>query len=139
MRSVEQLAYVPRKVAVVAAPKITRLLRQQFRNGTDPYGRAWRPLRPATVAKGRRPPPLTETGDLRDGTKAKVARAGIRLSVRSPYGVYHQTGFVNARTGRHVAPRRILPQFGLPAAWTSVLREASRHAFRSAIQKTGGG
>jgi len=132
-RVIEELAYAPRKVAVVAAPKLTRLLQQQFRRGEDPYGRPWAPLRPSTLARGRRPPPLTDTRRLRDGTKATPypgGRAGIRLKVGRPYGYFHQVGFRVGRT--RVPPRRILPQFGMPAAWREALAEAAREVGRQA-------
>lgn len=136
--TLHELTLVPRKVAEIAAPKIDRLLRQQFRDGQDPYGKAWAPLKPATLAKGRTPPPLTDSTDLRDGTGASVApgnRAGIRLRVGARYGYFHQAGYRNARTGGKVPARRILPQFGLPRAWSAILREAARKAFRQAVQR----
>lgn len=137
-QTIERLAYVPRKVAVIAAPKISRLLRRQFADGSDPYGRPWASLRPATIAKGRTPPPLTESGRLRDGTKATASpggRAGIRLVVGARYGYYHQTGYRNAKTGRKVAARRILPQYGLPASWKAALDESAREAVREARRR----
>jgi hypothetical protein len=134
-RTVERLAYVPNDVAKLAAPRLTMLLRKQFASGVDPYNKPWKPLRPATLAKGRTPPPLTETGSLRDHTGAARARAGIRLFVNRPYGLPHQTGFRNARTGRRVVARPILPSRGLPAAWTQVLQRAAKEAFASRLRR----
>jgi phage gpG-like protein len=132
IQTIERLSEVPRKVAVIAAPKLTRLLQAQFRAGTDPYGRAWAPLKASTLAKGRRPPPLTDKKRLRDGTMAKVARYGIRMVVGAPYGFFHQVGFRNGRT--RVPARRILPQTGYPVAWKRVLDDAARQAAREAVR-----
>jgi hypothetical protein len=133
-RTLERLVYVPRKVAIIAAPKLTALVHRQFADGTDPYGRPWRGLRPSTLATGRRNPPLTGfTRRLKDGTKARPragGRAGIEFRIGARYGKFHQTGFRVGRT--YVSPRRILPQFGLPQAWSRVLNEATRQAIREA-------
>jgi hypothetical protein len=132
-RTLERLAYVPRNVAVIASPKLTALVQAQFRAGTDPYGRPWRPLRPSTIATGRHNPPLTATAKLRDGTKARPrpgGRAGIEFRIGTRYGRFHQTGFRVRKT--FVAPRRILPQHGIPQAWSRVLHDATRQAIREA-------
>lgn len=137
MRNIERLAYVPRRVAIVAAPKLTLLLRRGFAKGQDPYGKPWKPLRPATLAKGRHPPPLTDKGPLAEGTEAKPNpgnRAGVRLLVRKPYGLPHQTGFRNAQTKRMVPARKILPDRGIPKAWSKVLREAASEAFKDTLK-----
>ena len=133
IQTIETLARAPRRVAILAAPELTKLLRIQYLTGTDPYGRPWRALKPSTLAKGRHPPPLTDTKRLRDGTRAMVApggRAGIRLKLGAPYGFFHQVGFRVGKT--KVAPRRILPQFGIPATWRKVLDDASRRALQEA-------
>lgn len=132
-KTLEKLAYVPRRVAVIAAPRITKLLQAQFRAGKDPYGTPWKPLRPSTIAKGRRNPPLTDSRKLRDKTMASArpgGRAGIVLKSGAPYGAFHQVGFRVGRT--RVAPRRIFPQRGLPAEWSRVLAESTRQAVREA-------
>lgn len=133
----DRLMDLPRKVAAEAKPEIDRLLRQQFRQGLDPYGRPWAPLRPATLAMGRRSPPLTDTRRLREGTKVLLGggnRAGLRVQVGSAYGYFHQVGFRNARTGRMVPARRILPQFGMPREWSAALRRAASRIARRAGQ-----
>jgi hypothetical protein len=114
---------------------VTKLVQDQFDKGVDPYGRPWAPLAASTLAKGRRPPPLTETRRLREGTRAYVMRAhyaGLRVVVGAPYGYFHQVGFRVGRT--KVKPRRILPQFGLPRAWSDALRAASRQAASEAVR-----
>jgi hypothetical protein len=136
-RVLDRLIELPRKLAAEVKPDLDRLLDAEFAAGRDPYGRAWAPLRPATIATGRRPPPLTGfTRELRDGTRVTLGRgnsAGLRIAVGAPYGYFHQVGYVNARSGRRVPPRRILPQQGIPAAWRLALqRAASRLARRAA-------
>lgn len=130
----EQLARVPRKTAAIAAPLITRELKAQFAKGVDPYGRPWAPLRPSTLER-HGPPPLTDSGVLRDGTKAMVRdgnRAGIHIVLGARYGYFAQSGF---RAGKiRVKPRRILPQQGMPAAWAAILKRAARQAVREAAR-----
>ncbi len=126
---IERLSDVPARTAAIAAPKLDRLVQRQFENGVDPYGRPWAPLRPSTIGTGRKPPPLTGfTRKLRDGTGVKVrpgGRAGLVVKIGAPYGTFHQTGT------RFMVARRIMPQFGMPAAWRAVLTDASREACQS--------
>ena len=132
-RTVTELAQAPRRVAVIAAPKIDKLLRKQFTSGLNPYDRPWRPLLPSTLARGRRSPPLTDTRRLRAGTHATVSpgrRAGIQLIAGAPYGAFHQVGFHVGRT--RVGPRKIFPDVGLPKAWRQVLDDAARTVARQA-------
>jgi len=129
------LALVPRRVAEIAAPRLTKLLQDEFRQGQDPYGNDWAPLAASTLARGRHPPPLTDKRPLRRGTRAMVnpgRRAGIRILVGAPYGAFHQLGFRVGRT--KVPPRRILPQFGMPKTWRAVLEKAARQAFREVVR-----
>jgi hypothetical protein len=122
-----RMSDIPRRTAVDAAPKIEALVQAQFRAGTDPYGRSWRRLMPSTIAKGRKPPPLSDTKALRDGTRvfARAAhRAGIVIQLGESYGYFAQVGF---RVGKTVVPaRRILPQFGLPDSWRRALESSAR-------------
>jgi hypothetical protein len=132
-RIIEELSDLPRKIAVDVAPQITTLLRKQFTSGADPYGRPWAPMKPSTLARGRRPPPLSASKKLRDGTVARPSpgnRAGLRLVVRARYGTFHQTGFRVGRT--RVPARRILPQQGMPASWRAVFAASSRRLAQEA-------
>jgi phage gpG-like protein len=125
-RAIEELAYLPRKLAVAAAPMISGELRNQFVRGVDAYGNPWAPLKPSTLRK-HGPPPLTDTRRLRDGTRAYArtgGRAGIVVEIGAPYGAFHQLGF---RVGRTKVPaRRILPNRGLPAKWREILDRNAR-------------
>ena len=133
-RTLERLRDVPRRAADLAAPQIDAMIQEQFRAGVDPYGRPWAPLRPSTIARGRRPPPLTDTGSLRNGTRARPGRggrAGVWIQLGAAYGYFAQVGFTVGRT--RVPPRRILPQFGMPKAWTFALRQSCSQAARTAV------
>lgn len=130
-----EMRAVPRKVAIVVAPKLTALLRRQFRQGMDPYGRQWARLKPSTLRK-HGPPPLTHTRTLGDGTKAEPYRAhyaGVRLKLGASYGFFHQIGFKVGRT--KVPARRILPQFGIPAEWRAILRNATRDTMTATTRR----
>jgi hypothetical protein len=124
--TIRRLSDLPRAIAVEAKPGLDKLLRAEFTSGADPYGRPWDPLKASTLAKGRRPPPLTDTRALRSGTKVQT-RSGLRAGLvllTGPHGYFHQVGFRVYRT--RVAPRRVLPQYGLPIAWKKLLRDAAR-------------
>jgi phage gpG-like protein len=134
-KTLDRLAEVPRKLAIAAAPDITELLQSQFDVGVNPYGERWRPLRPRTLAKGRRNPPLTDTGKLRSGTKARPSprgnTAGLQVVLGAKYGAFHQVGFRVGKT--KVAPRRVLPNRGLPKAWRGILVQRARELARKAV------
>ena len=133
--SLEKLARVPRRTAVIAAPLIDKEIKAEFDAGRDPYGKPWADLRPATLARGRRPPPLTDSRDLRDNTKAIVlsgGRAGIHVVIGAAYGYFAQVGFRVGKT--RVPPRRILPAFGLPKAWLDILADSAERAAREAMK-----
>lgn len=132
IRVVDELGDLPRRLAVAAAPEITKLQRAQFTLGQDPYGRPWKSLAMATLRRGRRPPPLTaETKQLRDGTDTipmLASRIGLRHRVMAAYGVHHQYGAPRA----HLPKREILPTRGLPESWRRVLDEQAKLLARRA-------
>ncbi len=134
--TIRRLSDLPRATAVEAKPEIDKLLRAEFRQGTDPYGKPWAPLARSTLARGRRPPPLTDSRELRDGTGVSLregGRAGLLIKLGAPYGYFAQVGF---RVGKTKVPaRRILPQFGVPSAWRIALRDAARRAARKAVAR----
>jgi hypothetical protein len=134
-RSVEELARLPHKLAVVAAPLISAELRDQFRAGVDPYGVPWAPLKPSTL-KRHGPPPLTATRALRDGTKAYAGRGGIMMVLGRSYGAFAQTGFrVGHARNVKVPARRILPNRGLPASWRRILDRTALWLARKAVHQ----
>ncbi len=126
-RMLRQLSKVPAKASRDAAKEIKARIRQEFATGTDPYGNAWAPLRPATLAKGRQPPPLTDTGEMASVTVEPAAKAGIVISLGADYSRFHQTGT------RNMAARPILPDHrGLPDTWRRSIEDAIDRAWRRA-------
>lgn len=120
-----ELAKVPARASVIASRSIKRLIEEQFITGMNPYGGRWAPLRPATLAKGRTPPPLTATGRMRASVRVSPVRgSGIQLSIDELPAGYHQGG-----TRRMVA-RPIFPEFSLPNKWRAAIRRAVKEAFK---------
>ena len=136
-QTIRRLSDLPRATAEEAQEPLNRLLREEFRNGTDPYGRAWAPVKPSTIARRLRSKsatPLTDTGAGRDGTGVDLregGRAGLTIRTGAPYLYFHQVGF---RVGRTQVPARpVLPDRGLPASWRRVLDAAARRAARRLV------
>lgn len=115
-----RLARVPSQTAGRAAPAIAHLIDQEFTTGRDPYGRAWAPLKQSTLAKGRRPPPLTDTGAMRAGVDVKPMQgAGIAITFANAVpAVFHQGGT------RKMVARPPLPGGTFPATWARALETA---------------
>lgn len=128
-RNIGLLARVPSRAAAIAAPRIRARIEGQFARGVDPYGRAWAPLRPSTLAKGRRPPPLTDTRAMRDGVSVKpTPAAGIAITfAKEVPAIFHQKGT------RYMKRREILPTNRLPAPWSQDIADSSRAAFRGTL------
>jgi hypothetical protein len=124
-----ELSKVPEKAAQLAAPEISRLVKYQFRQGHDPYGTPWAKLAKRTLARGRRPPPLTDTGLLANSVRATVVRAtGIRIMVTADYGYFHQVGT------KWMPRRPIVPQYALPATWKMAINRAVAISMRRATE-----
>lgn len=132
-RQVVALAQLPRATARAAAPRLDRLVKSQFSRGCDPYGRPWRPITPETRRRrkgSKSGPPLTDTGRLRAGTGVKAAQYGAKLVLGAPYGYFAQVGT------KHAPARRIFPQYGMPAAWSRVLRDTAREQRKLIMSRT---
>lgn len=136
-QTIRRLSDLPRATAEEAQEPLNRLLREEFRNGTDPYGRAWAPVKSSTIARRLRTKsstPLTDTRALRDGTRVDLrdgGRAGLTIRTGAPYGYFHQVGFRVGRT--NVPARPVLPDRGIPAPWRRVLEAAARRAARRLV------
>lgn len=115
---------IVRDVAAESVIELRHAVDSQFTLGTDPYGNAWEPLAPVTIGKGRTPPPLTDTGKMRDSLQVTVTGESIRFSMGGP-AVYHQHG------GVRLPQRKIFPGDPDPippiyeAAITDALRAVS--------------
>ena len=121
---------VPSQAATAAAKSIGKLIDEEFSAGENPYGKAWAALRPATLAMGRRPPPLTDTGKMRAGVKVKAAQnAGIVITIDAEYAKFHQTGTDN------MAQRAILPAGReLPEDWQDAIEDAFEKTLRKKLR-----
>ncbi len=116
VRALRDLAKVPSRVSSAYAEELRQQLDQQFATGQDPYGRAWAPLKPATLRQGRHPPPLTDSGHMsRNITALPMSGAGVRLVSTVDYSVYHQEGTT------HMAARPFFPTNVLPSKWRQIL------------------
>jgi hypothetical protein len=119
-KTMRQLQRIPSKLAPALADQYNAFLQAGFDAGTDPYGNPWAPLRPATLARGRFPPPLTDKGPLRANAKlVPSAGSGLELIAQVPYGFIHMSGAPE----RNLVKRRYFPDSGLPAAWKRALED----------------
>jgi hypothetical protein len=127
---IADLAEVPSRAAKRVSRELGALLQEDFDAGHDPYGTAWKRLAPATIAKGRTPPPLSASEKMRRSLRVKPMRgAGIAITISHPAQV-HQTGW-DGPSGKGPA-RPILPQRGeLPEAWIDVIESGIRREARS--------
>ena len=122
-KMIRSLASVPSQVARGASDGIAREIQAEFDAGCDPFGHPWAELKPATLDKGRFPPPLTDTGNMRDGvTVQPLPGAGIGVTIPDP-GVHHQYGT------KYMAARPIFPD-RMPDTWQRAIADASEAAFR---------
>ena len=114
------------EIALEASIEIWETTESLFVLGADPYGETWAPLAPRTVAKGRTPPPLTDTGAMRESLRVNVSEAAIVASLADPAG-YHQTGT------RYMPARPVLPDDarGLPDAWRAAITDAGMRVIES--------
>ena len=136
-QAIDELGTLPRRVAEVAAPQITKLLRRQFTTGTDPYGRRYKRVTAETlrrrISKGKGPP-LTDTGKGKAGTVARLmpgGRKGVRIMLGRPELYFSQVGT------RTQPVRKVFPDQGIPAAWREVLSRAARSEFKRIMRRAG--
>ena len=128
--NIGKLAGVPARAAKRVSKEIAKLLEEEFDAGADPYGNSWAPLAPATLDKGRSPPPLTDLGEMRRGMHVAPMRgAGVSITIPHPAQV-HQTGW-NGPQGSGPA-RPILPGRQMPPRWKEVIDAAIADEFRGA-------
>jgi hypothetical protein len=124
-KMIRSLASVPSQIARDASAGIAREIQAEFDAGVNPFGSPWAALKQATLDKGRTPPPLTDTGEMRHGIEVKPLRgAGIGVTIPDP-GVHHQYGT------KYMAARPIFPD-RMPDTWQRAIADASDEAFRRA-------
>lgn len=106
-------------ICIESSAGIERAIDSCFTLGTDPYGQTWAPLAKSTMAKGRTPPPLTDTGKMRGSVVVYAMMQTIHAWVADPAG-YHQRGT------KYMPARAVLPdERGLPPAWEAEIRESA--------------
>lgn len=122
-QSLRTLTKVASEIATHVAVQIERRMKRGFRQGTDPYGRAYAGLMPASLKRGRKPPPLRKF--------AKVAHArplpgaGVALTIEHPQAGFHQTG-----TSR-MAKRIVVPDRATPPEWRTMIDRELKRALRA--------
>ena len=122
IKRLTKIAESPPKIAAIAASQIATQVDKEFAMGADPYGAAWAALAPRTLAKGRFPPPLTDTGATHQSVRAEAEGSNVRVTVDGQ-AHWHQSGTSN------MPARPILPEDG------GSLPDAGEKAFASAIKR----
>ena len=124
---VADLGQVPSRAAKAIAAELEGLIEEEFDAGADPYGNAWTPLAESTMARGRTPPPLTDSGAMRESLRvAPLARAGIGITISHP-GAPHQTGWSGPQGSGPARP--ILPAREMPERWAEAIEVEVAAAF----------
>jgi hypothetical protein len=130
--NLRRLGQVPSRAAARVSSDIAALIEEEFEQGADPYGRAWAPLAKSTLAKGRTPPPLTDTGAMRSSVDVRPMRgAGLSITIDHP-AAPHQTGWSGSQGSGPARP--ILPGAAFPARWRDAVRAAVDVEIREAIR-----
>ena len=98
-----------------------RLVADEFRAESDPYGRAWKKL---SYRKGKI---LQLTGRLKNSFHSKPAPGGFTIGTNVAYAAPHQEG---GSPGKTRPPQRMMiptPEKGMPQKWARPLKvEADR-------------
>lgn len=133
-RVVRSLGKVPSQITSGLAVDLSQEIQDNFDRGVDPYYRDWRPLAASTLARGRTPPPLTDTGRGRRSVVVRPAKgAGIQLTVGSSYMPYHQFG-----APPRLPRRAFLPTRTLPPTWAEIW-QSHLDARAAKVWRAGGG
>lgn len=128
-RVLRQLAALPSQITGDVADALNARIQDGFDGGTDPYGSPWAELAPYTLAKGRTPPPLTESGSLRGGTYA-APMGGAGVALYAPGTLPRGAPASVHMTGTAVMPSRpFLPNNGLPASWRADIQRIYSERF----------
>lgn len=125
-----RLGEVIEQTAKEAAPKLAARVAAGFAGGFAPSGRAWAPLSPSTLSRGRSAPPLTDTGALSSTMRSLPGATQIVMSATAPYSSFHQFGT------KHMPARPILPEGDeLPETWRQDLEDACTAALERKLGK----
>lgn len=99
-----------------------------FAERRDPYGKKW------PLPKDGHRPAMERTGDLRRGYSVRLQRGGegkfsVAVSNDQEYSAYLQRGTP------HMAPRKQVPDRGLPASWERGLGDIARRVYDRLLRK----
>lgn len=125
-----ELQDIPSRIAGEVASGITEGLRQQFDASTDPYGQAWKPLRPQTIKRKGGDSRILRREDVLSSETIARPTAGAGIEITSvAYGQFHQNGT------QHMVSRKVLPDGDeLPEAWQDLIDAAATAAVRKALR-----
>lgn len=127
-----RLAEVPSRASRRASAAIAELVEEEFQAGADPYGNAWTPLAPSTLARGRTPPPLTDTGRMRESVAVQPMRgAGVSITIEHP-AAPHQTGWSGPQGNGPARP--ILPGRTFPRRWREAIDAAIDESVKEVLR-----
>ena len=121
--SVASLADVTSRAAPLVSERLEKLVLLEFDAGVDPYGVPWADLAPATTARGRHAPPLTDTRQLRESLLVYPSH-GVRMSIGTPTHPAgpHQDGWTGPQGSGPARP--IFPTGEMPLAWDMAIRDS---------------
>lgn len=108
--SPKELRAIKKKLTDVSRPLVTftkektDAMKRQFKEGKDPYGKPWKPLKQSTIdsKKQNKDKILVHRGNLKNSIRRKTDKLYFRIRLEEPYAIYHQLGT------RKMAQREIL-------------------------------
>lgn len=121
-QSLRTLTQVASEISTHVAVQIEKRMRRGFRQGTDAYGRPYAGLKPASIRRGRRPPPLRKFAKFAHARP--LPGAGVALIVDHPQAGFHQTGT------QHMAKRIVVPDRATPPEWRTMIDRELKRALR---------
>jgi phage gpG-like protein len=131
-KNLGELASVPSKIASEVAQGIEALIKAQFRNEMDPYGKSWEPLADSTLERPRIGGILMRTGRGFASISVKPLRgAGLQITLEDYFG-FHQAGFHHIG-GVKVPARPVLPGGRFPKSWSDEIEHVGELAIRKKL------
>lgn len=127
-RSLRSLAKVPSRVAKPFAAYVTQQLQNGIRSGTDPYGKPFTPLRPATIRKKGHDRILQASLALLGTVRGvPLSGGGIGLDGGPWYGAFH----ISAT--KWMVERGYLPVNVMPAKWRAELQRLNHDEVKGTL------
>lgn len=111
------MARVPSQISARVAEDIDKEIQRNFDLGRDAFRKRWKALAASTLARGRHPPPLTDTHAGRNSIDVSpLPGAGVRIIIGKVYMIYHQYG-----DPPHLPRRAFVPVEIVPSAWAEII------------------